>query len=123
MEFLCEYDFEVKYIQGKENVVVDALSCRRHEVSSMILGIDLRGQILEALPTNSWYQEVSREIDLGRPLEGKFLGYVLELDGLLRFSGRIYVSIQDELHTLILVESHRAPYSTHPGVKKMYADL
>ncbi|MDF3686352.1 hypothetical protein P3S40_26900, partial [Enterobacter hormaechei] len=26
MEFLCEYDFEVKYIQGKENVVPYALS-------------------------------------------------------------------------------------------------
>ena len=26
MEFLCEYNFEVKYIQGKENKVADALS-------------------------------------------------------------------------------------------------
>ena len=42
MEFLCEYDFEMKYIQGKENVVVDALSLRRHVISSMTLSVDLR---------------------------------------------------------------------------------
>ena len=46
MEFLCDYDFEVKYIQGKENVVADALSRRRHVVSSMTLSVDLRSQIL-----------------------------------------------------------------------------
>ena len=102
MEFLCEYDFEVKYIQGKENMVVDALSHRRHVISSMTLSVDLRSQILQALPTNSWYQEVCREIDSGRPLEGNFLDYVLELDGLLRHLGRIYVSLMDELRTLIL---------------------
>ena len=26
MEFLCEFDFEIKHIKGKENKVVDALS-------------------------------------------------------------------------------------------------
>lgn len=40
MEFLCEYDFEVIYIQGKENVVADALSRRRHEVLVMTLSVD-----------------------------------------------------------------------------------
>ena len=123
MEFLCEYYFEVKYIQGKENVVADALSFRRHEVSSMTLSVDLRRQNLQVLPTDSWYQEVSREIDSGRPMEGKFSGYVLESDGLLRFLGRIYVLLQDELRTLILAEAHRAPYLAHPGVKKMHMDL
>ena len=55
MEFLCEYDFEVKYIQGKENVVADALIHKRHEVSSMTLGVNLRSQILQALPIDPWY--------------------------------------------------------------------
>ena len=90
MEFLCEYDFEMKYIQGKENVVADALSRRRHAISLMTLSVYLRSQILQALPTDSWYQELCREIDSGRPLEGKFSDYVLESDGLLRHSGRIY---------------------------------
>jgi hypothetical protein len=32
LEFLSEYDFEIKHIKGKENQVVDALSRRDHEV-------------------------------------------------------------------------------------------
>ena len=123
MEFLCEYDFEVRYIQGKENVVADALCRRRHEVSSMSLSVDLRSQILQELPTDTWYQEVSREMDSGRPLEGKLSGYVLESDGLLRISGRIYVPLQVELRTLILAEAHRPPYLTHLGVRKMRTNL
>lgn len=42
MEILCEYDYEVKYIQGNENMVVDALSHRRHVTLSMTLSVDLR---------------------------------------------------------------------------------
>jgi hypothetical protein len=26
LEFLCEYDFDIRYIKGKDNKVVDALS-------------------------------------------------------------------------------------------------
>ena len=84
MEFLCEYDFKVKYIEGKKNVVAAALSHRRHETLTLTLSVDLRSQILQALPTDTWYQELSREIDVGRPLEGRFSDYVLESDALLR---------------------------------------
>ena len=123
MKFLCEYDIDMKYIQGKENVVVDVLSHRRHKVSALTLSVELRSRILQALPTDAWYQEVSREINLGRALEGRFAGYSLESNGLLRHTKMIYVPLLDELFTLILYEAHRAPYSAHPGVKKMYADL
>ena len=92
-------------------------------VTSMTLSVDLRSWILQALPTDSWYQEVCREIDSGRPSEGNFAGYVQESDGLLRHLGRIYVPLMDELRNWILVEAHRTAYSAHPGVKKMHADL
>jgi hypothetical protein len=32
LEFLSEYDFEIKHIKGKENHVVDALIGRAHEM-------------------------------------------------------------------------------------------
>ena len=59
MEFLCEYDFDVHYIEGKENVFVDALSRRHHEFSSMIIGTDLRECIMHHLPKDGFYVEVS----------------------------------------------------------------
>ena len=49
MEFLCEYDFDVHYIKGKENVVADALSRRHRELSSMTTSTDLREWILQLL--------------------------------------------------------------------------
>lgn len=123
MEFLCEYDFEVKFIQGKENVVADALSRQRHELSAVTLGVDLRNQILSTLPVDVWYQEVKFEVESSRALEGRFARYSLESDGLLRHLGRIYVPSIRDLRTLIMSEAHRAPYSIHPSVKKMHIDL
>jgi hypothetical protein len=32
LEFLCEYDFDIKHIKGKENKVADALSRKMHEL-------------------------------------------------------------------------------------------
>ena len=32
LDFLCEFDFEIKHIKGKENKVVDTLSGKVHEM-------------------------------------------------------------------------------------------
>ena len=63
------------------------------------------------------------EIESRHTLEGIFLGFVLEFDGLRRHMGCIYVPVLDDLRTLVLSEVHRAPYFVHPGVKKMHVDL
>ena len=45
LEFLCEFDFGIKHIKGKENKVVDALSRKVHEMHVLSLSIfqsDLR---------------------------------------------------------------------------------
>ena len=62
MEFLCEYEFDVHYIKGKENVVANALSRRHHELSSMTTSTDLREQILHHLPADELYAEVSQVV-------------------------------------------------------------
>jgi len=50
-------------------------------------------------------------------------GYSLENDKLLRYKGRIYVLLNNELKSLISSESHREVYMAHPGVMKMKEDL
>ena len=37
LEFMCEFDFDIKHIQGKENKVVDALSRRVHAMHDLAL--------------------------------------------------------------------------------------
>jgi hypothetical protein len=49
LEFLCEYDFEINHIKGKENKVVDALSRRVHELHAttiIMYQIDIKSRIL-----------------------------------------------------------------------------
>ena len=51
LEFLCEYDFYIKHIKGKENKVVDVLSRRVHELHATTINMyqtDLKGRIYEA---------------------------------------------------------------------------
>ncbi|GKB21205.1 putative reverse transcriptase domain-containing protein [Tanacetum coccineum] len=54
LELLCDYDYEIRYHPGKENVAADALS-RKERIKSlrvralvMTIGLDLPKQILEA---------------------------------------------------------------------------
>ena len=45
LEFLCEFNFEIKHIKGKENKADDALSRKVHEMclaSRSIFQLDLR---------------------------------------------------------------------------------
>ena len=123
MEFLYEYDFDVHYIKGKENVVADALRRRRHELSSMTVSIDLREWILHHLTVDELFIEVSQVVHSQRPLEGKYSKYSLESDGLLHHRGSMYVPSTGGLHELIILEAHRAPYAAHPSVKKLHVDL
>ena len=71
-------------------------------ISMLSLGVDLRGHILEAFPSDTWYQEVRVEIESRQALEGRFLGYFLKLDGLLQHLGCIYVLLLGDLCTFIL---------------------
>jgi hypothetical protein len=39
LEFLCEYDFDIKYIKGKDNKVADALSRKVHELHATAISM------------------------------------------------------------------------------------
>ena len=58
-----------------------------------------------------------------RPLEGKYLEYYLESDGILHHRGRMYVPSIGGLCELIILEAHKVAYAAHPDVKKVHANL
>jgi hypothetical protein len=58
LEFLSEYDFEIKHIIGKENKVVDALSKRVHEMNDITISMyksDLKEKKLEGAKLDQHY--------------------------------------------------------------------
>jgi hypothetical protein len=55
LEFLCEYNFDIKHIKGKENKVFDALNRRVHKLHAttiIMYQTNIKGRILEATNEN-----------------------------------------------------------------------
>jgi hypothetical protein len=105
------------------NIVGDALSQRPHTFSVIPLKMNLREMILALQIDDDWYKEFKDNIGQNRMMIPKYQGYSLDIDGLLRYNGKIYVLPNDKLRNLILSEAHRAVYMAHPRVIKMKLDL
>jgi hypothetical protein len=61
LEFLSEYDFDIKHIKGKENKVTDALNRRVHEMHATAINMYqsyLKDRITEAAKSDLHYKEL-----------------------------------------------------------------
>jgi hypothetical protein len=116
LEFLCEYDFDIKHIKGKENKVVDALSRRVHKLHATTISMyqtDINGRILEATNADLQYMELVAKLQQGE-MPQRVENYKLETDGTLLYKNRIYVPNVQDLKCMILHEMHNVPYAGHP---------
>jgi hypothetical protein len=123
LEFLSEYDFDIKHIKGKENKVVDALNRRVHELHATTISMyqsDLKHIILEAAKLDLQYKELVEKLQQGN-LQQKIEEYKLDNDEILMYRGIIYVPNSQELKNMILREMHNVPYARHPGYQKTIA--
>jgi hypothetical protein len=65
LEFLSEYDFDIKHIKGNENKFVDALSRRVHILHATTISMhqsDLKRRILDVVVTNQHYIHVKESL-------------------------------------------------------------
>ena len=77
LNFLCEFDFEIKHIKGKENKVADALSRKvqeMHVASLSICQLDLRKQIVSHAAGDELYEQVKDKLQQ-QILEKRYEGY------------------------------------------------
>nr|GEY95713.1 putative reverse transcriptase domain-containing protein [Tanacetum cinerariifolium] len=145
IELFCDYDCEIRYHLGKENVVADAISRKeivnpkRVRAMNMILQSSIKDRILAA------QKEIVDEIiglqkGLDEMIEQKRADKmyydlrdrywwprmkkdIAESDGTLYYLDRIWVPLKGDVRTLILDEAHKSKYFIHPRVDKMYYDL
>ncbi|GJX39433.1 putative reverse transcriptase domain-containing protein [Tanacetum coccineum] len=135
LEFLTDYDCEIRYHLAKANVVADALSRKEREPLQvqalvMTIGLDLPKQILGAQtearkPKNLKFEDVGGMlIEASREL-GKLRKEKLEprADGMLCLNNRSWLPCYGDLRTLIMHESHKSKYFVHPGSDKMYQEM
>jgi hypothetical protein len=104
LEFLCEYDFEIKHIKGKENKVADALSRRVHELHATTISMyqtDITSIILEVANVDLQYRELVAKLQQGK-MPQKMEMYKLETDGILLYKKKKIVPNVECLKQMIL---------------------
>nr|GEY46901.1 hypothetical protein [Tanacetum cinerariifolium] len=104
LKLLSDYDCEIRYHPGKENVVVDALKARKPE---NIKNEDVGGMLIENLKDPEKLRTEKLEP---------------HADGTLCSNGRGWLSCYGDLRTVIIYESYKSKYSIHSGSDKMYQD-
>jgi hypothetical protein len=125
LDFLYEYDFDIKHIKGKENKVVDALSRRVHELhvtSISMYRTDIKGRISEATNIDLQYRDLLAMIQQGK-MPQKVENYILEADITLLYKNKIYVPIVQDLKLMILNEMHNVAYARHSRYQKIVATV
>jgi hypothetical protein len=142
MEFLKDYDFELKYHQGKANVVADALSRKSLHVSTMMIHqmelleklIDLHLEVSCYGDSISVYKHDLKNTLRDRIREAQKQDYELQKfkeqndfsltgDGMILFRDRVCILNEAEVKKTVLEENHNSKYSVHPGATKMYQDI
>nr|GFA50988.1 putative reverse transcriptase domain-containing protein [Tanacetum cinerariifolium] len=136
LEFLSDYDCDIYYHPGKENVVVDAVSRKEREpplrvqALVMTIGLDLPRKILNAQTEARKPKNIKKEDVKGMLVENsrdpkKVRTKKLEphTDGTLCLSGMSWLPCYENLRTVIMHESYKSKYSIHSGSDKMYQDM
>ncbi|GKD64978.1 putative reverse transcriptase domain-containing protein [Tanacetum coccineum] len=121
LELLADYDCEIRYHPGKENIVVDALSrIKPLRVRSLVMTIHLKLplQILEAQT-----EAIKEENIKAGNLRGMDKAFDIRPDGTRCIKNRSWLPLFGNLKDLIMHESHKSKYSIHPCSNKMYQDL
>jgi hypothetical protein len=65
LEFLCEYNFDIKHIKGKENKVSDALGRKVHNLHASTISMyktDIEDRILEAANVDLQYRDLVEKL-------------------------------------------------------------
>ncbi|GKA46300.1 putative reverse transcriptase domain-containing protein [Tanacetum coccineum] len=124
LELLADYDCEIRYHPGKENIITDALSWKERikplRVRSLIMTLypKLPTQILEAQT-----KAIKEENIKAENLRGMDKSFEIRPNGTCCIKNRSWLPLFGGLRDLIMHESHKSKYSIHPVSDKMYQDL
>jgi hypothetical protein len=104
LEFLNEYDFNIKHIKGKENKLDDAINRRVNDLDATTISMyqsDLKDRFVEATKSDLQYMELVTKLQQGK-MQQKVEDYELGIDGILLYRKKVYVPNSYELRSEVL---------------------
>ena len=143
MEFVADYDLDIAYHPGKANLVTDALSRRRAEVSAEREADEPEGWFclcistpwmekmshwgLDAVDQTDFFTRIQHAQLLDENLQKVALSDKTESqttsNGTILVNGRVSVPNNKEFKEEIMRQAHNSKFSVHLGLNKMYMDL
>ncbi|KAF8051557.1 hypothetical protein N665_1705s0002 [Sinapis alba] len=134
MEFVADYDLDIAYHPEKANLVADALSRRRAEVSSDRVTGELEEMVrsihLNTLAGQDQADQLTRicqaqglDENLIKVASNDKTEYQTASNGTILVNRRISVPNNQELKEEIMRQAQNSKFSVHPGLNKMYRDL
>ncbi|MCO5601915.1 hypothetical protein L7F22_056041 [Adiantum nelumboides] len=119
VEFLQEFNFEIKFRPGKENQAADALSRRVATLAISLLSSSLPEEVQQKIQLDDYFGPLIQEIQAQSKRE--YLADFILTDGLLYYKQRMCIPF--EMRSQILIEAHDNPLAAHPGYHKMFSNL
>jgi hypothetical protein len=109
------YDFDIEYVKGKNNAVVDALSRRPELCSLSEISVDWKSELLVEYSKNKFACEV-----MDNSVHDDRYKVV---DDIIYYKDRIYLVPESKLKEKIMKAMHDTPLTGHPGYFKTYRKI
>jgi hypothetical protein len=121
IDFISEFDFEIKHIKGKENRLVDALSRSMKLIHLVVVSTyetNIKERVKISQETNVVFNTVKSYLE--QESTGlKYEVYEMLDDDLQTYKGWLYIPNCDDLKSSIMDELHKRPYNGHFGYQEM----
>jgi sulfatase maturation enzyme AslB (radical SAM superfamily) len=106
------YDFDIEFIKGKNNIVVDAFSRRPSIFSMSSMSVNCKEHLIV---------EYAKDQFACQLLDGKIQDDNFKvINDLIYYKGRIFLVPRSALKAKILHTCHNSPVVGHQGISKMY---
>jgi hypothetical protein len=109
------FDFDIEYVKGKKNIVVDALSRRPAAYSLMEILANWKSQLLVEYSKNKFACEVMD----GQIHDDRYR----VIDDVIFYEDRVYLVPDSGLKKKILIAVHDSPLAGHHGFFKTYRQI
>jgi hypothetical protein len=109
------YDFDIEYVKGKKNAVVDALSRRQEMCSLSEISADWKSELLVEYSKSKFACEV-----MDNSVQDDRYKVV---DDIIYYKDCIYLVLESTLKEKIMKSMHDTPLAGHPGYFKTYKQI